>query len=126
MSDFTENPSAALAAFVADAGGVVIATEPVDGGSDERGEGVHPEDVDADDEADELQRGAAVVHVDRGHDHDGDHDRVPEGDDRDRGEGRRVGTQGGHPASPLGSLVEVRGGGCRELTLVEVRTPAGA
>lgn len=32
MSDFTENPSAALSAFVAAAGGVVIATEPVDGG----------------------------------------------------------------------------------------------
>ena len=32
MSDFTENPSAALAAFVADVGGVVVATEPVDGG----------------------------------------------------------------------------------------------
>ena len=29
MSDFTENPSAALSAFVAAAGGVVIATEPV-------------------------------------------------------------------------------------------------
>lgn len=32
MIDFTENPSAALSAFVAAAGGVVIATEPVDGG----------------------------------------------------------------------------------------------
>ena len=35
MSDFTENPSAALAAFIAAAGGVVVATEPVDGGCPE-------------------------------------------------------------------------------------------
>ena len=53
--------------------------EAVGGPADERREGEHAEHVDRDDEPDDLEVRAAVLHVQRRHDHHGHHRRVGAG-----------------------------------------------
>ncbi len=58
----------------------------------ERRQREHAEDVHRDDEADDLQLGVAVLHVDRRHHHDADHDEVAESHDEHRLHGLRPGS----------------------------------
>ncbi len=52
------------------------AAEAVGGHADEGRGDVHAGDVPADDEADDAQVGVAMFQMDRGHGHDGGHDRL--------------------------------------------------
>ena len=65
------------------------AADPVGEDPDQWREREHPEDVPADDQPDHLEARAAVVHVDRRHHHDRDHDGVAEGHPDRRGEDQR-------------------------------------